>query len=462
MTAKEELSKKYNIVNGNNNIVRKSNDFSRGKYATSTAFALQLVNIAATRIYEEKDGTLSATLTPGELRELMHTKDRASLYKKLAKASKDIMGSSSANNIFMEDGKGNFKYFAFITNAEYQNGVFKITFNKEMKHHMMTIKSSQGYTAFELANIMGLTSPYSIRLYEVLKSEMYKAGKNEIVQKEYWVSELRFTIGLDELTQKMRDAKAKGATWDEVAEMIRGEQKYPGWRNFRRYVLEKAKEELTANANITFDYDVGRGGIGGKTERVIFYIRRNDAKQAIRQQREALIEEMNDKHWQSLDQQMEFDDYAIPEELQQYLGHNRLTGKDLTYFLKDANGDVDKVIHYIESADEQDYIRNYTGWIRDAIRNNYDHFVVSTVQGDANRADYINNLKQELEEETKNPESDTFVRLWKKTKEKPEYHQFLSYLSEHALSEELIEEFYSSKDLVEGYLEWKKGGTPFH
>ena len=140
--SKKSETKKYSIIEGDNNIVRKSNEFTRGKYATSTAFALQLVNISVTRISEEKDGTLSATLTPGELREIMHTTDKASLYKKLKKATKDITGSSAANNVFMEDGKGNFKFFTFITNAEYTDGVFKITFNKEMRNHLGSIKSS--------------------------------------------------------------------------------------------------------------------------------------------------------------------------------------------------------------------------------------------------------------------------------------------------------------------------------
>lgn len=449
--------KKYSIVEGTNSIVRKSNEFTRGKYATTTAFALQLVNIAATRISEEKDGTLSATLSPGELREIFHTGDRASLYKKLAKVSKDIMGSSATNNIFMEDGQGNFKYFAFITNSEYQDGIFKITFNKEMKNHMGSIKSQQGYTSYALANILDMSSPYSIRLYEILRSEIYKAKEDEVVRKEYWLSELRFTIGLDELTQKMRDAKDAGATWDEVAGMIKGEQKYPGWRNFRRYVLEKAEKELTQYADVTFDYDVGRGGIGGKIERVIFYIRRNEAQEGQKRQREVVIDQVNYRH--EIERQYVLDDFELPVELQIYVGHNKLIAKDLLTFLEDAHNDIKKVKRYIDLADSQGYIKNYVGWIRDAIRNDYE--VHSTIEGSAKRAEESDSIVKKMQSERSDPESATFKRLWAKTKEKPDYPDFLLYLESIDISEDVLEEFYSSKDRVEGFVEWKKGNTPF-
>ncbi len=456
MSDDKEIKKKYNVIDGRNNMVQKSNEFTRGKYATSTAFALQLVNIAATRIGEETDGTLSATLSPGELREIFHTNDKAGLYKKLAKASTDIMGSAATNNIFMEDGNGNFKYFAFITNADYQDGIFKITFNKEMKNHMVNIRSSKGYTSYALANILDMNSPYSIRLYEILRSEIYRAGENDVVQKEYWVSELRFTIGLDELTAKMRDAKDKGASWDEVAAMIKGEQKYPGWRNFKRYVLEKAKQELTRYADVTFDYDVGRAGIGGKIERVIFYIRRNEVEEQRKRQREVVINRVNEIHQNG--HQFVMDDLQIPSELQAFLGHNGLMGKDILTFLDDAGGEVEKVSHYIRMADEQSYLTNYVGWIRDAIRNNYE--VQPVMSGSAERGEKIEGLRKEMEAERK-PESETYRRLWEKTKEKPDYGEFVSYLERQALSEDVLEEFYSAKDRVEGFIEWKKGGSPF-
>ncbi len=455
--SKKSETKKYSIIEGDNNIVRKSNEFTRGKYATSTAFALQLVNISVTRISEEKDGTLSATLTPGELREIMHTTDKASLYKKLKKATKDITGSSAANNVFMEDGKGNFKFFTFITNAEYTDGVFKITFNKEMRNHLGSIKSSQGYTSYALANILDMNSPYSIRLYELLRSEIYKAGADSVVKKEFWVSELRFTIGLDELTQKMREAKDKGASWDEVADMVTGEQKYPGWRNFKRYVLDKAQEELTRYADVTFDYDLGRGGLGGRVERIIFYIRRNEAEESRKREREVVIEQINERH-QSQHQYV-LDDFDVIKELQGYVGHNALSGKDINAFLSDADGDVKKVEYYIQMADRQPYLTNYVGWIRDAIRNNYG--VQETIEGSAERADRVRAAKAAAEQEKADPNGTMFVKLWAKTKEKPDYAEFLAYLDEISMSEDMIEEFYTAKDRVAGFVDWKKGGSPF-
>ena len=65
------------------------------------------------------------------------------------------------------------------------------------------------------------------------------------------------------------------------------------------------------------------------------------------------------------------------------------------------------------------------------------------------------------EQEKADPNGAMFVKLWAKTKEKPDYAEFLAYLDEISMSEDMIEEFYTAKDRVAGFVDWKKGGSPF-
>ena len=109
--------------------VRKSNDLIVAKYKASL-LENQVMAIALSRIEVNADNdgdySLEAHLYPGDLVRLIS--DPTHIYRDLKKLSKKIIGRT----MFLEDGNGNFKAFAVVPNAEYQDGVFTIKFNNEI------------------------------------------------------------------------------------------------------------------------------------------------------------------------------------------------------------------------------------------------------------------------------------------------------------------------------------------
>ena len=100
------------------------------------------------------------------------------------------------------------------------------------------------YFSYELWNALRLKSPNQIRLYEILK-QYEKIGRREIA-----VDELKSMLGIE---------------LDE----------YQRWERFRTRILDSCQQALAENTDITFTYERGRSGQGGKWITIIFHIQKN-------------------------------------------------------------------------------------------------------------------------------------------------------------------------------------------
>lgn len=100
------------------------------------------------------------------------------------------------------------------------------------------------YFSYELWNALRLKSSNQIRMYEILK-QYETLGKREIA-----VTELREMLGISS---------------DE----------YPRWDNFKIKVLDSCQHALAENTDITFTYEKGKSGRGGKWLTIIFHIQKN-------------------------------------------------------------------------------------------------------------------------------------------------------------------------------------------
>ena len=101
------------------------------------------------------------------------------------------------------------------------------------------------YFSYELRNILHLSSANQVRLYEILK-QYEKIGTKEIP-----VTVLKEMLGLDP---------------DE----------YYHWSNFKIRVLDSCQQALAESTDITFTYEKGKSGRGGKWMTIIFHIQKNE------------------------------------------------------------------------------------------------------------------------------------------------------------------------------------------
>lgn len=426
----------------------KSNEMISAKYK-STLLENQVMAIALTRIEvnaKDVDSPLEARLYPGELKRLVS--DPAHIYRDLKGLSQSITG----HTMFLEDGKGNFKAFSVVPNAEYKDGVFIIKFNNELKEHILGLE--RNYTTLELSVMTEFTKNSSFRIYELLKKDLYKSRPdvNEgRVDVEYNISEFRFMIGLangdDQGVKNEMSRMGKNIDWDVLYQKLdKKDRKYEKWYDLAKYVIKPAQEELAEKSDIRFEYDGIRNG--HKMDRIVFHIYKNKTSVEILEKQKILEKE-------ELNRQLE-----LPRDLAQYaplydefVGHNDLTAEDIDLLLKKANYDVQRIKEAIEMADQQDYLNNYMGWIISCIKENYQ--TTGTVTGDSKKAEKLVEVISKVEENTKSGHIQE--RAWERTKDKEDFPEFVAMLENNGLTLDTLEAIYPLDEILQMYADWKVG-----
>ena len=135
---------------------------------------------------------------------------------------------------------------AWISGAIYEKGTGTVTlkFNPDLKPYMLQL--SELFTQYKLANILSMKSKYSIRLYEILKANEFK--KQGYIEIE--VEELRKLVKADDI--------------------------YPLYADFKRFVILKAQKELKKMSDISFEFEEIK--TGRKVTSIRFYIKSNKTR----------------------------------------------------------------------------------------------------------------------------------------------------------------------------------------
>lgn len=427
-------------------IIRKSNDLISAKYKSSL-LENQIMAIAMTRIEidcKNEKSPVCARLYPKEITKLIGRTNN--IYRELKTVSKTMLGHS----MIIEDGKGNFEAFAVITNADYIDGVFIVTFNEAIRPHILGLQKN--YTTLKLSTLTGFEKNTSFRIYELLQKEMYrsKSSINDgMVSVTYGINEFRFMIGLANAEEKGVQkilAKTSGEIdWDYLYENVAIEKIYSEWRDLRRRIILPAQEELAKRSNIRFEFEGIRCG-GNKIRKLKFNIFPNEPEEAIKRdiaKRAKIIEKTSiDYH------QFELPEVIFHDFFEEYTNHNGLSVSDLNIFLSKSNNDVDKIKEAIRLADMQTNISNYVGWIISCIENNYSS-PIEVVSGSKEKAEYINDAKKQVNS------PDLQLRVWNKITQKDDFKDFLNHVG---FSQEAIEAVYENpRERAEMYADWKVG-----
>ncbi|MCR5144733.1 MAG: replication initiation protein [Lachnospiraceae bacterium] len=420
----------------------KSNTFTTAKYGSSL-LENKLMEIALTRIEEDKNGDLKAELYPSELSKLLSNK--ANVYRDLLVASKKMMGRS----ILMEDGKGNFRAFSVVPNADYIDGVFTIKFNSVLKDHILELESN--YTTFELSQMMAFSKNSTFRLYEILKKEAYKIPniKNGFIECEYNISELRFIIGLadmdDESVQYFLERNGrKDIDWDQLFDVCE-KKKYTSWGEFRRCVLIPAQVELEEKSDIKFDFEGIR--CGKKMGRIVFRIYNNMPSNLDVIDEKKRILDMKKQNNRQLE--MPFDNF--PELYDEFCGHNELGKEDIDLLLKKAGYEEQTVRDAIALADKQGVINNYVGWLIKCIEDGYTKTVV--IDGSSEKGEQAQQLQNYVEENSE----EIAHNVWLKIMQKEDFPKFVQAIEHKGLSFENYDAIYDDKEKGQMFVDFKLG-----
>lgn len=432
---------------------KRSNKLIMAKY-NSNLLEEKIFAIAQARIevnYSDKDHPLEARLYPSELHKLIS--DPKHIYRDLEKVSKTITGHS----MFIEDGKGNFKSFAIVTNANYENGVFTIRFNNELRDHLLGLENK--FTTQSLAVKLSISKFYATRLYDVLSKDAYLIPKitpenpNPYHQVEYNLSELRFIMGFannEDSNVVAARAQMKKIDYDKLYDKLdKKDKKYEEWREFQRRVIKPAQEILQEETDIRFDYEGVREG--RKVKRILFTLYRNipNKNKEIIEKKEILEKTIKNKN-----RQLEMPLDLYPKLYEDYVGYNDLTKEDIDILLRKSDYNEDIVRQAIEYTDEMSkttFINNYMGYIIKAIEENWTS--VPVYKGDSEKAKEIKKIQKDCETSNKN---DLIKRVWNTIKMKEDFEDFVKF-NFGDMNIDMIEVIYETDKLVQAYYDYKVG-----
>lgn len=432
----------------------KSNEMISAKYK-STLLENQVMAIALTRIEQnpvDQNAPLEAKFYPGELKKLVS--DSSHIYRDLGVLAKSITG----HTMFLEDGKGNFKAFSVVPNAEYQDGVFTIKFNQVLKEHLHGL--DRNFTTLELSMMTSFTKNSAFRIYELLKKDLYRSKPNVNsgrVDVEYNLFEFRFLIGIansDNEHVKNRIKTMSVIDWEELYRVLekngsRRDIKYKTTDKLQRDCIRPAQEELAKKSDIRFEYELVR--VGRPYKKIVFHIYPNTPQDTEEIEiRKKYVENISKNNRQ----------YEIPMDLNDetkelyddYVGHNDLEKEDLDLLMKKADMKVEDVVAAIKYADQQPEINNYMGYLVRCIEQRYfENLPVNVVDGSHEQAVVI----EEIRERANAPE--VKQRVWEMTRKKEDFHEFIAYMEqEKGISRDEIDLCYEPGEAVAEYIGWKK------
>jgi len=140
-----------------------------------------------------------------------------------------------------DDGRRRYKGYNCMSTCEYVegSGYIEAKFNDDMRPFLLQLK--RRFTQYNLQSFMQLSSQHSMRIYELLKM---REG----------LRFLRISV-------------------EELREILCCEHSYNRFTDFKRWVIENAREELKEKADIYFNYKVEREG--QTPVRINFIIKRN-------------------------------------------------------------------------------------------------------------------------------------------------------------------------------------------
>lgn len=175
--------------NNENSIIKKHNELIEARYRLSIA-EQRLILLLASNIHNDDDDFEDYEIRVSDLASMFGLEKCKAIYKEVEEASRSLLERTID---ISRDGKK--IYTAWLSYIEYVegSGIVKIRFDKSLKPYLLQLKSN--FTQYKTKYVINFKSQYSIRIYELLKMEAFKA-KNGRFEKTFEISKLRLMLGI--------------------------------------------------------------------------------------------------------------------------------------------------------------------------------------------------------------------------------------------------------------------------
>jgi len=219
--------------------VRQSNSLIEASYRIASTGEGRLIRALIAQIQPNDEDFKLYRVSVSDFARLFNITGE-SAYEQIKKAADDL----TSRKIKVERGKS-WLFMNWLSSAEYihGSGYVELCFDKKLKPYLLQLKGY--FTQYELESIVSFKSVHSMRIYELLKMEQFKAEKNGQFKRDFDYSDLRNLIGLEET-------------------------EYALFADFRRFVVEIAVREINSASNL-FISQVDYPKTGRKVSHIVFH-----------------------------------------------------------------------------------------------------------------------------------------------------------------------------------------------
>lgn len=310
-------------------LVKKSNYFIMNSSYDLSLEEQKIILTLASTVQPQDEEFKPYKFRIADFMELLDIKDK-SRYSEIPKITKGLM-----KKVFeIREGKTLIQT-AWLSGAFYEegSGEVELTFSSYLKPYLLQLKEQ--FTKYQLKNVLFMKSKYAPRLYEILKCNEFKQQGHVEIEIE------------------------------ELKKLLKIENKYPKYNDFKRKVIEQTQKELKEISDISFTFDEIK--TGRKVTSLRFYINKNNIENKfILPSEEILPKEVEDNS--SLEVK------EVKNIISQYCNKN-ISNQTATAFYELAKSNKDYkdnplvFIKELAEYSETQNIKNFNAWFKDMLKN---------------------------------------------------------------------------------------------
>jgi plasmid replication initiation protein len=312
-----------------NQVIRKSNELIEARYKLSLA-EQRVVLLLASEISPNDEDFKDYEIRVADFAEMFGLQTDKSLYEKVQNASDSLLGRT----LQLSTDVNTSRKTAWLSYVEYVkgSGVVKLRFDKSLKPYLLQLKGH--YTQYQFNYVMNFKSQYSMRLYEILKMDAFKANKNWQFEKNIAVLELRSIFGIDK-------------------------KDYPLFANFKQKVIQPATSEVSDKTDLIIN-NVQYGKTGRKITNITFFV-------GIRTEQETKLRQAN-LRIEDIKPEKESENHPVIDTLVS-LGFSFEIAK--AYHTKHGVKKIERNIAYTLAKNQEKPITNIPAYLNSAIEQDY-------------------------------------------------------------------------------------------
>ena len=229
-------------------VIRQSNDLIEASYKIETIGESRIIRLLIAQIKPEDEDFKAYKIKITDFSKMFGLSDKdGRLYELIEKASKAL----TSRQIEIKNGK-NWLYMNWLSSAKYEqgSGYVELRFDVNLKPYLLQLKGY--FTQYQLNQITHFRGIYSIRLYEFLKMEQFKANK-----------EGKFKVSLE---------------YEELRKRLKvPEREYSFFKDFRVKIIEQSIREINESSDILVS-QTDYAKTGRKVSHIVFYCEEQEVK----------------------------------------------------------------------------------------------------------------------------------------------------------------------------------------